>query len=183
MNKTVNIGQVSGNVYLSESPEQGVDAAINELLTNLASQPFVFSASSRRPSAQTIQKIQHNNIQSKNHIIKQYLNHSSKVEEAFNGIDSIITFGKHIILQNLNDLYHAALDATGIDYFSGPIDMDLIRHNSDFILDFIIKNLRNTAFESKNTPILKEHIDLGINVVVAHAFIECIILENPDNDT
>ena len=76
--KSVYIGQVSGNVYLGERPEQSVDAAINELLLSLANQPFVFERSNRRPSAQTIEKIQYNNIQSKSHIIKQYLDHSAK---------------------------------------------------------------------------------------------------------
>lgn len=181
--KSVHIGQVSGNVYLGERPEHSVDAAINELLLSLANQPFAFERTNRRPSAQTIEKIHYNNIQSKSHIIKQYLDHSAKIEEAFNSIDSIITFGKHIILQSLNDLYCSALDAVGIDYLTGPVNTASVRENSEFILDFIIKQLRNTAFEAKNTPVLKEHIDLGVNVVVAHAFIECIILENPNNDS
>lgn len=181
--KMVEIGSVYGNVYLGDSPEYEIDTAINELLLHLAGQPFTYTKSKRRPSSQTTKKILHNNIQSRSHIIRQYLAHSSKVEEAFNGIDSIVAFGKSIILQNLDDLYHQALDAAEIEHLTCDVDINKIREKSEFILDFIIKKLRVSAIHSKNTPILKEHIDLGVNVVVAHAFIECIVLENPDSDS
>jgi hypothetical protein len=61
--------------------------------------------------------------------------------------------------------------------------MTAIRENSEYILDFVIQKLRNSAYESKNILQIKEQIDQGINVVVAHAFIECIIFENPENVT
>lgn len=183
MTKTVNIGNNAGNVYIGESPEFKVNSAINVLLNGLASTPFKFQRSVRTAPATTIIKIQHNRIQSRKHIIKQYMDHSAAIEAAYEGIDSVILFGKQIVLQNLNDLYFAALDSVGIDYFSGEIDIDAVRENAEFILDFVIQKLRNTAVESKNTLNIKEQIEKGINVIVAHAFIECVIFENPGNDT
>lgn len=179
MNKQVIIHQNAGNVYLGQSPEYEVDSAINELLNQLANKPFMFQRKQRRPPAVTVVKIQHNQIASKSQLIKQYLDHSETIELAYIDIDKIVPFGKQIILQNLNDLYYAALDELSIDYLCDEVNILEVRENSEFILDYIIQKLKNSAFESKNTPSYKEQIELGVNVVVAHAFIECVIFENP----
>ena len=181
--KTINVKRNAGNIIIGDSPEYEISSAINELLKSLARQPFSLKKTKRRPSSETVLKINHNNLKSKSHIIKQYLDHSSKVEEAYVEIDSLITFGKDTILQNLNDLYYSALDSVEIDYLTCEVDIIKIRENSEHILDFIIQKLKNTVFESKNTPTYKEHVELGVNVVVAHAFIECIIMENPTHDS
>jgi hypothetical protein len=181
--KIVNVERSVGNINFGDSPEYEISSVINELLRSLANQPFSFKRTKRRPSSETIVKINHNNLKSKSHIIKQYLDHSSKVEEAYGEIDSLIAFGKDTILQNLNDLYYLALDSIEIDYLTCEVDIIKIRENSEYILDFIIQKLKNTVFESKNTPSYKEHVELGVNVVVAHAFIECIIMENPTHDS
>lgn len=183
VNKTVNVERNAGNIIVGDSPEYEISSAINELLKTLANKPFSFNKKRRRPSSETVVKINYNNLKSKSHIIKQYLDHSSKVEEAYSDIDSLITFGKDTILQNLNDLYYLALDTVDIDYLNCDVDIEKVRENSEFILDFIIQKLKNTVFESKNTPAYKEHVELGVNVVVAHAFIECIIMENPAYDS
>ena len=181
--KTVSVGRVAGNVNIGDSPEYQVNSAINELLNCLANKPFKFKVLKRRPSSETVIKIEHNNLKSKSHIIKQYLDYSSNVEEAYAEINNLVAFGKDTILRNLYDLYYLALDTVNIDFLSNDIDIDQVRENSGFILEFIIQKLKNTAFESKNTPEYAEHVDLGVNVVVAHAFIECIIMENPENDS
>lgn len=183
MNKTVNVEHNAGNIVIGNSPEYEISSAINELLKSLANKPFTFKANRRCPSPETVVKIEYNNLKAKSHIIKQYLDHSSKIEEAYSEIDSMIAFGKDTILQNLNDLYYLALDSVDIEYLTCGIDIDKVRGNSEFILDFIIQKLKNTVFESKNTPAYKEHVELGVNVVVAHAFIECIIMENPNYDS
>ena len=183
VNKTVNVERNAGNINIGDSPEYEISSAINELLKSLANKPLSFKKKRRRPSSETVVKIEHNNLKSKSHIIKQYLDHSSKVEEAYSEIDSLITFGKDTILQNLNDLYYLALDAVDIEYLTRDVDIEKVRGNSEFILDFIIQKLKNSVFESKNTPAYKEHVELGVNVVVAHAFIECIIMENPAYDS
>lgn len=180
MTKNITIENNAGNVYIGESPEFKVNSAINVLLNDLASTPFKFQRVQRTAPPKTIVKIQHNGIQSRKYIIKQYMDHSAAIEAAYEGIDSVILFGKQIVLQNLNDLYFSALDSVDIDYLFGEIDIDAIRENAIFILDFIIQKLKNTAFESKNAIEIKEQIEKGVNVIVAHAFIECIIFENPE---
>lgn len=183
VNKIVRVERNAGNINIGDSPEYEISSAINELLKSLANKPFLFKKKRRRPSSETVVKIEYNSLKSKSHIIKQYLDHSSKVEEAYSEIDSLIAFGKDIILQNLNDLYYLSLDTVDIEYLTCDVDILKVRENSEFILDFIIQKLKNSVFESKNTPAYKEYIELGVNVVVAHAFIECIIMENPPYDS
>jgi hypothetical protein len=182
--KTVTIQKVFGSVHVGDSPEYKVGSAINELLGCLAKKPRVFSVVRRRPSSETVRKIKYNDIESKGHVIKQYLEHSAKIEEAYKEIDSMVVSGKNIILGNLNDLYYAALDSLGIEYLiSGEIDILRVREDSDFIIDFIIARLNSLVYESSNTPSCREQIEHGVNVVVAHAFIECVVLENPSDDS
>ena len=178
--KTVSIGNLAGNVNIGDAPEYQINSAINQLLICLASKTSEFVRLDRRPSAETIKKIDHNNLRSKSHIIKQYLEHSSKIEEAYGDVDLLIPFGKDTILRNLNGFYCAALDEVGIEYVFEGIDIEKVRSSSVFIIDFIINKLRNFVYESLNKPAFKENIDLGVNVVVAHAFIECVVMENPD---
>lgn len=178
--KSVNISQVMGNVNIGDSPEYRVGSAINELLIRLAKKPRQFSRIRRSPSAETIVKIKHNDLSARTAVIKQYLDYSVKVEEAYDEIDSLIVSGKDIILCNLSDLYFSALDCFGITYLdTEEIEISKIREHSIAILDYVIAKLRNTVYESNNLPEYKEQIELGVNVVVAHAFIECIVLENP----
>lgn len=181
--KLVTVTNLAGNLNIGDAPEYEVSSAINELLNCLAKKPSDFKALRRKPSPEIIIKINHNNLKSKSHIIKQYTDHSSKIEEAYTEIDSMIVFGKETILRNLNDLYYSALDTLNIDYLTRETDITLIRDNSEFIIEYIIRKLKNMAYESKNTPRFKEYIDFGVNVVVAHAFIECIIMESPNIDT
>lgn len=179
MSKIINIGKNAGNLYIGEAPEYKVGSAINELLNILAERPFQFSRIRRIAPASTLEKINHNKIQSKRFIIKQYLDHSAAIEAAYLGINSIIPFGRDIILQNLHDLYLSCLDDLGIDYLCGEVDIEGVRGGADYILESIIQKLKNTVFETKNSPSLREQIEQGVNVVVAHAFIECVIFEVP----
>ncbi|WP_236191278.1 hypothetical protein [Pseudomonas pharyngis] len=178
--KTVAITHLAGNVNIGDAPEYQINSAINELLICLASKASPYVRLDRKPTAETVRKIQHNNLRAKSNIIKQYLEHSSKIEEAYVDVDVLIPFGKDMILQNLNGFYCSALDELNIEYVCESVDMDKIRVNSIFIIDFVISKLRNFVYESMNKPAYKESVELGINVVVAHAFIECVVMENPD---
>jgi len=179
--KTINISNLSGNVNIGDAPEYQINSAINELLILLATKGTAFVRLEQRPTAEVVKKIKHNNISSRSYIIRQYLEYSSKIEDAYKDVNVLIPFGKDIILRNLNGFYFAALDEVGIDCVCEQVDMLKVRESSVFIIDFIIGKLRNFVYESMNKPALKENVELGINVVVAHAFIECVVMENPNN--
>ena len=75
VNKTVKVERNAGNIIIGNSPEYEISSAINELLKSLANKPFTLKKNRRRPSSETVVKIQHNNLKAKSHIIKQYLDH------------------------------------------------------------------------------------------------------------
>ncbi|MCU1784457.1 hypothetical protein NTD80_17025 [Pseudomonas sp. 13B_2.1_Bac1] len=179
--KTINISNLSGNVNIGDAPEYQINSAINELLISLATKGSTFVRLDQRPTGEVVKKIKYNNMGSRSYIVRQYLEYSSRIEDAYIDVNALIPFGKDTILRNLNGFYFAALDEVGIDYVCGPVDMLKVRDNSIFIIDFIISKLRNFAYESMNRPALKENVELGINVVTAHAFIECVVMENPNN--
>ena len=177
----VTIEKQIGNTYFGMNPELLIGSAINELLNNLSAKPRAFQVNRRRPSADTIIKIEYNNLKSRQNIVQTYQNYCLQIEESFLDIDSQIINGKTIILENLQNLYFEVLDELGIDYLSiEDIDIHKIRENSDTIIDYIILKLKNLSIESSNCNLPHEAIDIGIKVIVAHAFIECIIMENPN---
>lgn len=180
-NKKVNIEKVNGNVLIDVSAEYRVGSAINELLKIISSNQISFERINRKPSPQTIVKIDHNNLRGRSSIIREYLIYSSTIENAYDEIDRIVPFGKNIILRSLNSLYFQALDRFDIDHILGDIDIEKIRDHSEQIIDFIIDKLKDTIYKSANTPELSEYINTGVNVTVAHAFIECVIMENPND--
>lgn len=180
MQKNVAIEKNFGNINIGDSPEYQINSVINRLLMDLAATPFRFERKNRSVPVDTVRKIEHNNIRLNRHIIHQYIDHSAAVEEAYKRIDAATPFGRDVILRNLNSLYYQCLDSLDIDYFD-TIDIEKIRENSDHILFYIVNQLKNFAYESKNVPSMKEHVVQGVNVVVAHAFLECIILEVPSD--
>ncbi|SHJ76111.1 ABC-three component system protein [Halodesulfovibrio aestuarii] len=178
----VRIENVFSDVNFNQSNKYNVGSAINELLSNLTHRQPQTMQKRRTPPADVIVKIKHNHLNKKQHIIRQYLDYSSLIEEAYDDIDKSIPFGKDTILRNLENSYFKALDNFEIEYFiKEELDLEVLREKSGAIIDFIISDLKKTIYESNNTPELQEHIDIGVNVVVAHAFIECVIMEKPDD--
>ncbi|MDC5499251.1 hypothetical protein OHX04_12600 [Acinetobacter baumannii] len=177
----VTINKQIGNTYIGANPELLIGSAINELLNTLSSKPREFQVKRRRPSADTIIKIEYNNLNARQNIVQTYQSYSLQIEESFIDIDQQIINGKTVILENLQNLYFEVLDELEIDYMCVDIiDINKIRENSDDIIDYIILKLKNLSIESNNCNIPHEAIDIGIKVIVAHAFIECIIMENPN---
>lgn len=182
MQKQVLIEKNFGNLNIGDAPEYQINSVINKLLIDLAATPFRFERRNRNVPVSAVRKIEYNNIRSNKHIIHQYIDHSTVVEDAYARIDAMTPYGRDTILRNLNDLYYKCLDLLGVEYFES-IDIEQVRENSDHILSYIVNQLKNFAYESKNVPSMREHVEQGVNVVVAHAFLECIIFEVPNDAT
>ncbi|MEQ6924273.1 hypothetical protein AAUI01_01435 [Pseudomonas mosselii] len=177
--KTVNIGVVTGRVYVGGG-EYKVGSVINELLSILGSKRLPFQRQNRKATAEVVKKINHNRLNEKRHIVSQYLEYSSRIEEAYLEIDSMVAFGKDTILSNLNGLYVEGLNRFGIDCLCQDVDIERVRENADALIVFIIERLRDLVMDSARPPEFMEFVEIGVNVVVAHAFIECIVMENPE---
>ncbi len=179
----VNIENVNGDLYFKDSPEQKVDSVVSSLLTEISMEPVSdLSTRKRKIPSDVVVKVKHNNLKTQRYILSQYQSYAASIETSYEIIDKNITNGKAKVFMMLDNLYVKALSDIGIDPFFDDIDMDLIRQNSDGIIKSIVSGLKKFCYESSNVPSDKESVEIGVNVVVAHAFVECRVLENP-NDT
>lgn len=181
--KQVYVNKHIGPLNINTNTEYKVGSIINQLLHLLAKQDNFFTNSNnniRRPPAKTITKIKYNNLNERKYIISVYQKHSLLVENAMQNINSLIPFGKEKILDTLNNIYLESLDYFDIDFLDENYLPKIIK-NSCEIIDFILLKLKNNIIQSDCTNLFTEDIDLGVQLLVAFSFIECQILENPND--
>lgn len=174
----LSIGTVKGDFNTTESPEQKVDSIINMIIGDIVLASVKVDLRDRSFPAIVLNKIQHNQLKSKRNIVQQYKSYSSRIERAYEIADKRIINGKQSAMILLNDIYLKSLEKYDIDAFD--VDMGLVRKHADDIVGNVLKELRKFVYKSSNVPPYKELVEIGINVVVAHAFVECCILENPN---
>lgn len=174
----VKIENVEGDVNLGKSPEENVDSIINNIIGDIVSSSVTIDRLDRTFPSEITKKINHNDLRKKRRIILEYKSYSSQIEKAYNIADKRVVNGKQTAMSMLNKMYFEALDKFDIDFFD--IDMDKVRENADDIVDNIIHKLRKFVYKSSNVSVYKEQVEIGISVVVAHAFVECLVLENPN---
>ncbi|MBH0073992.1 hypothetical protein I6F48_00240 [Pseudoalteromonas sp. SWYJ118] len=175
----VNINELKGDINNIESPELKVDSIINKIISDISQVNVKIDIRDRSFPSQVIKKIEHNQLKNKRSIIQQYKVYSSHIESAYNIAEKNIINGKQSAMLILNDMYIKSLNKFNIDYYSP--DMELIHNNADNIIDDVIKQLNKFLYSSANVSFSKEQMLIGINVVVAHAFVECYVLENPND--
>lgn len=181
--KQVYVNKHIGPLNINTNTEYKVGSIINQLLKLLAKQEtFIIGQNNtiRRPPAKTITKIKYNNLNDRKFIIAVYQKHSLLVENSINNINTLIPFGKEKILDNLNNIYLEALDYFEIDFLDDNYLPNIIE-NSCEIIDFIILKLKSNIIQSDCSTLFSEDIDLGVQLLVAFSFIECQILENPND--
>lgn len=174
----IKIETVEGDVYTGKSPEENVQSIINNIIEDIVSTSVNIDRLDRTFPSEITKKINYNHLRKKRRIILEYKSYSSQIEKAYKIADERVVNGKQTAMGMLNRMYFEALDKFDIDLFD--IDMDKIRENADDIVDNIIKQLRKFVYKSSNVSVYKEQVEIGINVVVAHAFVECLVLENPN---
>lgn len=126
------------------------------------------------------EKIEHNNIQQSKHIIESYKDYVLDLEKAYNILEQETPNANKKVLKIINTLYKSKIASLTIDNNNSVID--LIRTISDNIMNEIITSLKETVFASKNLSAYSEDVDISINLIVADAFIKCLILENPNKE-
>ena len=172
------IDRIEGDFNTTESPELKVDSIINIIISDIVSSSVKIDLLDRSFPSSISKKIDHNHLRKKRRIIQQYKSYSSNIEKAYATADRQIINGKQTAMILLNEMYVKALEKFEIDPFF--VNIDEIRNHADDIVDNVIKQLRKFVYKSSNVPSFKEQIEIGINVVVAHAFVECLVLENPN---
>ncbi|HDT5495274.1 MULTISPECIES: ABC-three component system protein [Enterobacteriaceae] len=175
------IHNIEGDFYNVEAPENNVDSIINVIIGDIVSAKVNIDRSDRSFPANVAKKIEHNMLNSKRRIVLQYKSYSSHIERAYTLAEKNIINGKQSAMELLNGMYCNSLDKYEIDSFEP--DIKKVRQHADDIISDVIKQLRKFVYSSANVTQYKEQVEIGLNVVVAHAFVECCVLENPNNAT
>lgn len=175
------IHNIGGDFYNVDSPENNVYSIINIIICDITSAKVKIDHSDRSFPANVTIKINHNMLKTKRRIILQYKSYSSHIERAYTLAEQNIINGKQTAMELLNEMYCNSLEKYNIDSFEPNIEQ--IRLHADDIIDNVIKQLRKFVYNSANVNKYKEQIEIGLNIVVAHAFVECCVLENPNNAT
>ncbi|MEZ8550596.1 hypothetical protein AB6D57_03445 [Vibrio splendidus] len=176
----VSIGEVKGDFNNAEPPESKVDSIINDIISKISQVGVTIDIRDRSFPPKISHKIEHNQLKENRKIVLQYKNYSSHIESAYNIIEKNVVNGKQTAMLILNDMYASTLSKFNIDAWEP--DIDEVKKHADEIIDDIKKQLSNFLYKSSNITFTKEQMSIGINVVIAHAFVECYVLENP-NDT
>ncbi|HGN9466899.1 MULTISPECIES: ABC-three component system protein [Providencia] len=177
----IDIQKVEGDFYNVAAPENNVDSIINIIIGDIASAKVKIDHSDRSFPANVTTKIKHNMLNSRRRIILQYKSYSSHIERAYTLAEQNIINGKQSAMELLNEMYCNSLEKYGIDSFEP--DITKVRQHADEIINDVIKQLRKFVYSSANVTQYKEQVEIGLNVVVAHAFVECCVLENPNHAT
>lgn len=172
------IAKIEGDFYNIESPEINVDSIINIIIDNISSVDVKINIMDRSFPPAVEKKINHNLLKSKRRIVLHYKSYSSHIEAAYYIADKSIVNGKQNAMFLLNEMYCLSLEKYGIDAFKP--DINQIRQHADDIVGDVINQLKKFVYKSANVTKFKEQIEIGVSVVVAHAFVECFILENPN---
>ncbi len=177
---SVQIGEVKGDFNNGESPESKVDSIINDIISKISQVDVTIDIKDRSFPPKVSKKIKHNQLKENRRIVIQYKNYSSHIESAYNIVEKKVVNGKQTAMLILNDMYGSALSKFNIDAWEP--DMGEVKKHADEIINNVKKQLGDFLYKSSNINFTKEQMSVGINIVIAHAFVECYVLENP-NDT
>lgn len=175
----VQIGEIKGDFNNTESPESKVESIINEIISKISQADVTIDIKDRSFPPKVEKKIKHNQLKENRKIVLQYKSYSSPIESAYSIIEKNVVNGKQTAMLILNDMYCSSLNKLKIDAWEP--DMDEIKKHADEIIDDVRKQLSNFLYKSSNITFSKEKMSVGINVVIAHAFVECYVLENPND--
>lgn len=180
MNADVLIEHSYGPINLTPKSVAVQHTITGKLVKILATQEIALNFPRSRSVPPDVQeKIAYNRISREKWAILKYTGYGEAIENAYVLIESEIVNGKAKALSKLNDLYYQVLGEHNIDFDS--IDIDVIRLKSDDIFKRVCISLRDYLLENDTTltQISHEELDTGINLVVAHGFVECLVLEEP----
>lgn len=170
---TVNNGT---HVHGSTPRNKSVIAEVVNLLSALPqSEQTVFDSASL--PAGVAEKIQHNSVAKCRYIIETYKSNTIDLENVYNTLEQERPGRKQKLLNRINFCYKQQL---GQLVTGNNLDIQVIRQNSDTILENIVGILREKILESSNLNADNEDVDLAVNLIVADAFIQCLVLENPE---
>lgn len=136
-------------------------------------------------------KIDYNDVIKHREKIECYYAYVSMIDNAYQTLCENSASAKETALTNINSCYkncvgdllvrHKHLLSKKNRDERNVIRAELIRNNSDAIIDCVIEHVKNTCINSLTaTQCSIEEIENHSELIVFHAFVECKVLEKPE---
>ncbi len=128
-------------------------------------------------------KIEFNNLELyREHIEENYCENAFFIDSAYDALDSDTPGRKNRFLKYINSCYKTIVGNHLKSAGSGVVRMDVIRANADSIFTQVVNNLLLKIASNSNTigHLSSENIELNVIALVCHAFVDCKVLENPN---
>jgi hypothetical protein len=128
-------------------------------------------------------KLNHNNVVSYKPLIEtHYSENGYYLDAAYEALDSDTPGRKKAFLNYINSIYQLIL-GNYLKNNPGIERLELIRANADNIIIEVVNNLliRIANHPKSIEHISSESIEYNIIAIVCHAFVDCKVLENPNN--
>ena len=119
------------------------------------------------------EKLKYNSVKKYAPLINEYKAYHHKINSLYDELEIQGSLKKHKILSNIRGLY---LKARGTYAGNTNQAIDLIRENSDNIIDDVVDELTSKL---EGSGMYDDDITLGVDLVVVDAFMRCKILEEP----
>ena len=180
MNPDVYIENSYGPIKISPravSIQHTITGKLVRILATSEMQPDYKRGRSIPPDIQY--KIEYNNLVSEKWAIVKYTGYGEAIENAYVQVETEVVNGKAKALSKVNDFYLQALGKFEIDILN--MDINKLRLHSDEIFKIVTSSLHDYLLDNdvSLSNISHEELDTGINLIVAHGFVECLVLEEP----
>lgn len=171
-------GYQAESIIVNNTPSPRNKSIIADVVNILSSYPAptAIAVNSAVLPAEVEAKIQYNNVCKSRYIIETYKLNTIDLTNVYDALEQEKPGRKEKLLFVIRNCYERQLSTVAQ---GGVVAITAIQENSDNILDNILIDLRQKVLESSNLNADNEDVDIAIRLILADAFIECRVLENP----
>lgn len=178
------VGNNYGNIYLNMQKAVKIPSLISELvrlLGNACCEEEYVTGGGIIKTFKPDEKIKYNCVIKYKWIIEEFSAYYSTCESYLNAYDDSHICGKAKILKCVHLWYLKAKGTVLAENKASPkSELDIIRDNSDRIIDMVKDKMISMIHNSDDTMITyQEDFELGIECFTCYCFMECKILEKP----
>ena len=166
------------HVYPSLIKNKSIIAEVVNIIADLSMPESTHYELSALPEEVTV-KIEYNYIERCKYIIESYKDYTIDLNNVYNTLEQAKPGKKQKLLDTIRDCYKQELSKLKENEKNELVDILVIKKYSDSILENIKQNLHTKILGSSNLDAYNEDVDKTLNLIVADAFIACIILKNP----
>jgi hypothetical protein len=179
MNERVYIENAYGPINLTPRSVSIQTTIIGKLVRLLAEKGATIATGTKPRVAPDIKKkILYNNVNHEVWLIYRYTEYGQAIELSYSQLNKEVNNGKNKALRYIQDLYIQELAYHKINIENPEIEK--LQPIADLILQNISSKLKEFVKEDSSlADIHLEDLESGIKIIVGHAFVECLILEEP----